>query len=365
MARHSGDIVARNWNLDLVNAKKAMNYLKRELGEINWSGVEVAQIDTGYTEHPVFGDFSSTTNILWQAGKNYQDEHMNSLPVDPMNYDGLLQSAGHGTEIASVICGHATRGKFDGGACPGLPLIPYRATNSVILGFPASSNRERTNVAKSIRHAIDRNEADIINICLGSAGLSFAFGSRNLGKAVDYAYDNGVIICAAAGQGTDLVTYPGKFFRTIGCGAVNPDRSIWNTKGQGYHEFEMIHIDVWGPGSNINIPTIGFDSNHELITDLYEQKASGTSYATAHVTAAAAMWLARHGTEIDRLYGHQKWMRVEAFRYLLKASAQSLRADQQSHPGTGILDIKALLTAELPSPHLLKYEDRLAVNMYN
>ena len=45
--------------------------------------------------------------------------------------------------------------------------------------------------------------------------------------AFDCAYMAGVIVCAAGGQYTDTVTYPGRYFRTIGVGGVQPkDRKI-------------------------------------------------------------------------------------------------------------------------------------------
>ena len=74
---------------------------------------------------------------------------------------------------------------------------------------------------------------------------------------------------------------------------------------------------------------------------------TGTSYATVHVAAAAAMWLRRHGPELAARYA-APWQRVEAFRLLLRRAARPI-SGQAPGNGTGILDIEALLRAPLPA----------------
>lgn len=45
----------RGWHLDEVNVRQAWAQHWGGPDAIDWSGVKVGQIDTGYTEHPVFG----------------------------------------------------------------------------------------------------------------------------------------------------------------------------------------------------------------------------------------------------------------------------------------------------------------------
>ncbi|MES9856108.1 MAG: S8/S53 family peptidase [Sedimenticola sp.] len=355
----------RGWNLTVIRARPALKLLPMDpTGSIDWSEVDIAQIDTGYTEHPVFGDFvAGETHLNIHAGRNFRDGETLNDPRDPINYSGLGTLPGHGTHTGSLLCGNKIAGKFDGGVAPGLPLIPYRVANTGIIGWPAGTKRDRLHVAQAIMHAVDENDVDAINMSMGIPWLS-PFGSRPLGNAVDYAYEHGVIICAAAGQVIDRVTYPGKFYRTIGCGGIDPDKTMWNNIDQGYSEFDLIHIDTWAPANHINRPTVTLDEEGKLQTDIYANNGSGTSYATAHVTAAAAMWLVYHREAIALLYGHKPWMRIEAFRQLLKQTAKTMSGDQRPYPGTGILDIKALLEAELPQPGGLNKEERLAANMW-
>ncbi len=75
-------------------------------------------------------------------------------------------------------------------------------------------------------------------------------------------------------------------------------------------------------------------------------KGAGTSYATAHVAAAAAMWLLARKDDIAGAYP-EPWQRVEAFRRLLRTTAGLDDGDRPANR-SGILNIEALLQADLP-----------------
>jgi hypothetical protein len=81
-------------------------------------------------------------------------------------------------------------------------------------------------------------------------------------------------------------------------------------------------------------------------------KGAGTSYATVHVAAAAAMWLLLRQDDIERTYG-EAWQRVEAFRRLLRTTAGSINGKQPTNR-TGVLDIEQLLLAALPAATSLR-----------
>ena len=365
----------KDWNLTMVRARQAQKLMpKKANGAINWGSVDVAQIDTGYLPHPVFGfGGGKKTYLRVHDGRNYQEIDKPNDPLDPMDYKRRTQQPGHGTRIGSVICGLPQDGLFDGGVAPGLPLIPYRATNTVILQRPIATKREIANVSNAIVEAIKTNMVDVINISLGGPGWFFL--PKHLGEAVDFAYEHGVIICAAAGQVTDRVTYPGKYYRTICCGGIDADKTSWNTADHGYSEYDLVHIDVWAPANHINRPELKLDSDNTYLhdtyaqADSYEQKGSGTSYATAHVTAAAAMWIRLHEKKIDEMYRYQPWMRVEAFRKLIKDTHIEMTpgdgdGNVSPYPGTGILNIERLLNSDLPEPGELEKEERLSSKMY-
>ena len=332
---------SENWNHDMVHAGAAYaSLVDPATGEIDWGDIEVGHVDTGYTRHSVFGPWSGDASPTLQVARGLNLLDPGEPPSDPLGYGG---QPGHGTRTASVLCGNLA-GTFVGLA-PGLPTIPYRAVNRVALN---SSRKKR--VAQAIMHAVDVNRCEVISISLGAP-----IGGGALGEAVDHAYEKGVIVVAAGGQVTDRVTYPGKFARTIGVGGVEPDRKVWfkysNMEGANYAKF----LDVWAPASPILRANTVLQNDAPVEAPL--KTGDGTSYATVHVVAAAAMWLVKRGEEIEDKYEH-RWQRVEAFRSLVRSTRQDMEGDYQPAAGTGILDISAVLDAALPDN--LEHQKRLA-----
>ena len=176
-----------------------------------------------------------------------------------------------------------------------------------------------------------------------------------MGKAVDYAYENGVIIVAASDNNiSPHAMYPAKYFRTICAGGIEPDGTIWRTHFEEVRDF----IDIFAPADEI------FRADSRRIGDRvepgdYSENGDGTSYAAACTAGAAALWLAHREDDIQKAYDDEPWMTVEAFRTLLKQTASSL-TKPRSGIDTGILDIKRLLEAPLPNPGTLEKEGRLA-----
>jgi subtilisin family serine protease len=217
--------------------------------------------------------------------------------------------------------------------------------------------RNREAVAEGIRHARAKG-CQVISISLGIPFFP-PNATGGMGRAVDRAYEAGTIIVAAGGQVIDSVTYPGKYGRTIGVGGVTWQRRIWFNYDAGR---EM--IDVWAPAEGVLradsiaaegqpvMPAIEADdpgafSLSEGSHSGSYGKGDGTSYATVHVAAAAAMWLLLRKADIERTYG-EAWKRVEAFRRLLRTTAGPINGKQPVNR-TGVLDIELLLKAALPA----------------
>jgi subtilisin family serine protease len=314
----------------------------------------VGHLDTGYTEHPVFGDWASGGEWLNVAqGLNLREP--GTPPRDPLDYEG---NPGHGTRTASVLCGDAQPPVMEDGiasetgVAPRLPVVPCRVVNRVVL----TPETTRFAVARGIRHCVE-NDCPVISISLGTP-FFFPGKDGGLGRTVDRAYEAGIIIVAAAGQIIDSVTYPGKYRRTIGVAGVTWQRRIWFNYQAGGER-----IDVWAPADEVlradSLAPEGFTGMNPVEGDdpgVFSMgsgshdgkmsKGSGTSYATVHVAAAAAMWLRARGGEIDSRY-REPWQRVEAFRLLLKKTAKPINGDRPANR-TGVLDIPALLKASLP-----------------
>lgn len=352
-----------DWNLRMVGSREARRLLPQQpggTGRVDWRGTLVGHLDTGYTEHPVFGDWGSGRQWLRVAdGFNFREQ--GSPPRDPLDYEG---NPGHGTRTASVLCGDLDPPVVDNGisseigVAPRLPVVPCRIVNRVAL----TPERNRFAVARGIRHCADM-DCQVISISLG---MPFFLPGQDggLGRTVDRAYEDGIIIVAAAGQVIDSVTYPGKYRRTIGVGGVTWQRRVWFRYNAGAER-----VDVWGPAEDVlradslapagvtgMVPIEGDDpglfsmgsGSHDGKMD----KGSGTSYATVHVAAAAAMWLLARGRDIEVKYS-EPWQRVEAFRSLLRSTANPINGERPSNR-TGVLDIPKLLTAPLPAASRLK-----------
>jgi subtilisin family serine protease len=346
-----------DWNLEMVRAREARELLPEgpDGASVDWGDVRVAHLDTGYTRHPVFGDWEAGESWIQHAsGKDFVD---GGDPLDPCDYDG---NPGHGTRTASVLCGRLQDPGIASelGVAPGLPVVPVRVVRWVVLS--PESARER--VAEGIRFAFEQG-IPVVSISLGTP--SFVPGTTGgMGRAVDDAYEAGVIIVAAAGQIVNSVTYPGKYDRTIGVGGVDWQRRIWFDYNAGRDR-----VDVWAPAHEVlradplapdpaqaRAPIEGDDPGAFAGSSGGSSsgalgKGSGTSYATVHVAAAAAMWLRLRGADIAKTYG-KPWQKVEAFRQLLRTTASPINGQKPAN-GTGVLDIRALLEAGLPDPSTL------------
>lgn len=351
-----------DWNLRMVRSRTARALLPKLPGtpdRVVWGDLRVGHLDTGFTEHPVFGDWS-TGEVCIRAGDGLNLREDNSDAHDPLDYEG---NPGHGTRTCSIVCGDAQppaggETASEIGVAPRLPVVPCRIVNRVVL----TPERNREAVAAGIGHARAKR-CQVISISLGFPFFP-PFATGGMGRAVDRAYDDGVIVVAAGGQIIDSVTYPGKYGRTIGVGGVTWQRRIWFDYNAGK---DM--IDVWAPAEGVLradsiapegkavMPAIEGDDpgSFSLSPGSHSGgygKGSGTSYATVHVAAAAAMWLLLRRDDIDRAYG-EPWQRIEAFRRLLRTTARSINGAAPAN-GTGVLDIEKLLRADLPAASSLR-----------
>lgn len=341
------------WNVELVKAPAALDLLPKTAGGgIDWGDIELCHLDTGYTDHPVFRDpLSGETWLRPEEGKNFIE---GGPPLDPLESERRRgKSFGHGTRTASVICGgvdvRADASRLAIGVAPGLPLVPCRVVNWVVL----HTIRSRQRVAEGIRHAIDHG-CQVVSMSLGTP-----FWSDDLNQAVFAAYHHGIIMVAAAGQEIDRVTFPARLSRTIACAAVSEDRRPWRQQFWRDHPHEMALVDVWAPGDEVPVATLPIEAVEDpsslsgsLESSSNSSASKGSSYATAHVAAAAAIWLRHREAEIRATYP-KPWQRVEAFRTLLKKSKGHLSGLRPAN-GSGMLDIEKLLRTKLPPAETLR-----------
>jgi thermitase len=170
---------------------------------------------------------------------------------------------GHGTHIAGIIAATADNGIGVAGLVPMSKLMNVKVADDY--GFCHAAT-----VARGIIWAVD-NGAKVLNI-----SIEIRNPSADLEQAVNYAWDHGVLIIAAAGnQGNESPTYPAYYENCIAVSATQPDGTLASLSSYGDW------VDVAAPGYNI----------YSTLPDNKYGYETGTSFATAYVTGLAAMFL--------------------------------------------------------------------------
>ncbi|MEX2143290.1 MAG: S8 family serine peptidase, partial [Anaerolineales bacterium] len=184
------------------------------------------------------------------------------------NDNDAIDDQGHGTHVAGIIAASGNNGLGITGVCMNCSILPIK-----VLGSDGSGSVD--GVANGIIYAAKRG-ADVINLSLG---MSHSCGcSKTLAKALNYAFERGSLIIAAAGN--DYVSglaYPASSSRVMAIGASNKNdkRANFSSYGPG--------LDILAPGQSI-LST--YKSNDYKLLD-------GTSMAAPHAAGVAGLILSK------------------------------------------------------------------------
>jgi len=223
----------------------------------------------------VYGDIDHTDN----DGNGFIDDVVGwdflGSDNDPRDYFG------HGTHCAGIAAAVTNNDEGIAGVCWNCKIMPIRVCHyKLIPGFTA---------AEGVIYAAN-NGADIISISLGWTRTIYV-----LNYAINYAYDKGAVIVAAAGNGGNhgvpILTFPGRHDKVISVGAIN-------------HYGERYYLSSWGPSLDIVAPGENIFSTlpnyHVLFNDFGLNQSydnlSGTSMACPHVAGVAALILSHNST---------------------------------------------------------------------
>jgi hypothetical protein len=237
--------------------------------------VKVAVIDTGIdTEHRDLNVKNGFCSIAPDCSTG--------VPYDDNN--------GHGTHVAGIIAALANDTGVVGVA-PNVDLYSIKVLNDLGVGTTGS-------IVRGIEWAIEQ-EIDIINL-----SLTTSTDDPLMKKALEVAYDKGMILVGAAGnkghETSDTVTFPAKYDSVIGVSAVKSDLT------------KLLESSV-GPQVEIAAPGASIFSTYPTEWDFVDGKQdgytllSGTSMAAPHVTGVLALLVERFplmtNVEIRNLLG--------------------------------------------------------------
>jgi thermitase len=237
------------WNLVKIGAPAAWDTV---LG----NRARVAVVDTGIAaDHP---DLSGKV----------------AAQKDTINSDKVAEDDnGHGTHVAGTVAAATNNGRGVAAVCPSCKLLIAKSGDENGLFWDSD-------VVQGIYWSVD-NRAKVINLSLGFPG-----NSKIVEHAVNYAWQHGIVVVAAAGNdSTDKPSYPAAYDKVISVAAT--DDSDVKADFSNYGK-----IDVAAPGVGI-LSTVPISADPD--GDGY-QAWDGTSMASPHVAALAGLLAAQGRT---------------------------------------------------------------------
>ncbi|MBI2029629.1 peptidase S8 [Candidatus Gottesmanbacteria bacterium] len=266
---------SREWGLK--NTGQVINGVTGVVGaDIDWpeawaatgSSIKIAILDTGINEsHP-----DLTGKVVGRVDFSNSSSGTNDI-------------YGHGNHVAGIVAASTDNNLGVAGVCPKCTLLNVKVLND-------SGSGSYSGIAKGINWAI-QNGAKVINMSLGGS-----LRSSTLESAVNNAWNNGVVVVAAAGNSNNpSKTYPGAYKNVIAVAATdNRDQKA------SFSSYGVKWVDIAAPG--VYIFSTWKDSLSQsnpqpecVTTNECYKYASGTSMSTPIVSGVAGLvWSSNYGT---------------------------------------------------------------------
>lgn len=279
------------WNLKQVNAERTWGIQK------GVSTVAVAVIDTGVA----YEDYTDPrTGQVFRKAPDWGDTRF--VPgYDFFNDDAHPNDdRNHGTHVASTIAEGTNNAAGLAGLAFGCAIMPVKVLGANGVGSFFA-------LADGIDYAVSYSEngvrpVKVINLSLSSSGFN-----QTVKNAIDRAVAAGVLVVAAAGNnGATSVNFPADQPNVVAVGAVNAakQRASYSNTGAA--------LDLVAPGGDCERDDDGDGADDCVYQQTMRSLAvldgryddfcycgfQGTSMATPHVSAAAALLFSQGFTDV-------------------------------------------------------------------
>jgi thermitase len=228
------------WNFPVIRTEGGWNITK------GMEDTVIAVVDTGVDlDHP---------DLRKRLTNGYNVIEDNDFPDD---------DNGHGTHVSGIIASETNNREGVAGITWYNKIMPIKAVG--VEGYGTSFD-----IAKGIIWAVDHG-ADVINMSLGNYQTSSL-----LEEAIHYAYNQNVVLIAAAGnENTSRPSFPASYPQVLSVAAID------YTGGRASFSNYGDYIDVTAPG--YQIASTYFNQQYASL--------SGTSMASPHVAGLAGLIL--------------------------------------------------------------------------
>jgi len=258
-------------------------------------------------------DGDGATVLVIDTGHDQGHADLPSVPGDNCwgTYLGCTDTVGHGTHVLGDLTARDnTTGAV--GVAPGLD-----GSDVYVWAACQSSTYCDTNEIAMALDSASAWEVDVVSMSLGGAY------DTGIANAAAGAWGNDVFLVAAAGNDTgSTVIYPAGLSSVLGVSGVRTDSSFASTSPCNIASGHGVHVDLSAP----------FWSYNAEPGDTYSTMC-GTSMATPHVAAAAAMIRAEH----PALPNYSVWSR-------LTGTSEDLGTSEwDAYFGEGLLDVLGAL----------------------
>ncbi len=235
---------------------------------------------------------------------------------------GAYDDYGHGTHVTGILAGSGRMNSAYCGIAPKANIVHLKILDRY-------GNGKREDVIAGIRWVLANRQKfriRILNISVGTVREGDK-KDEELVKAVEEAWDAGIIVVVAAGNmgpQAQTITAPGNSRKVITVGSSDERRPVYS--GRGPTRSCVCKPDIVAPGTDI------VSCSHMFLQKKgFYCRKSGTSMATPMVSGAVALLLSK-----------EPWLSNVEVKMRLRESAMDLGLEH-NRQGWGLLNIPAFL----------------------